>query len=129
MNRWIRTITAVAVIAIAMVVFFEYRESKQTEAWNRLGSALGQANPVEALEIAREASVGTEAEPWIALDLTLALYEEGSLDDLQRAAQVAQSTVKGYPGHPASKLLSEVLPALKSYAADSQAAAVPGTPN
>jgi len=126
MNRWIRTITAVAVIAIALVIFFEYRESKQTDAWNRLGNALGQANPVEALEVAREASVGTEAEPWIALDLTLALYEEGTLDDLQRAAQVAQATVKTYPDHPVSKLLSDALPALMSYAA---AAPASGTPN
>jgi hypothetical protein len=127
MNGWIRTITAVAVIAIAVVIFFEYRESKQTEAWNRLGSALGQANPIEALEIAREASGGTDAEPWIAFDLTIALYEEGSPGDLQRAAQVAQAAIKDYPDHPVCKLLSEVLPALRSYAADSQTA--PGTPN
>jgi len=116
MVRWIQVVTVLAVIAITLVIISEYREHKQFKAWNGLGDALAQENRVEALEIAREASGGTNAEPWIAFDLTMALYQEGSAEDLQRAAQVAQATIQEYPDHPVSKLLAGLLPALKSYA-------------
>jgi hypothetical protein len=116
MNRWIQAATAAAVIAIVFVIFVEYQKSSEAAAWTRLGEARTQENLIDALESAREATTGTEAEPWIAFELTMALYEEGGAADLQRAAQVARATIGEYPGHAVTKLLEGLLPALDSYA-------------
>ena len=115
MKRWIQTAAVVAVIAIAFVIFIEVRRSSEAAAWSRLGEARASADPVTALESAREATAGSPAEPWVGFDLTMALYEEGSAEDLKRAAQVAQATIDQDPDHPASKLLESILPALASY--------------
>jgi len=115
MNPWIRLAIIVAVAATIMVAIQEWRVSATMAAWDQLAAARVGESPVASLESAREAADGTDAEPWAAFDLTMALYREGTRADLQRAAQVARATVEEYPDHAASRLLQDVLPALESY--------------
>lgn len=119
MNRWMQAAAAITVIAIAVVVFIEYREGNESAAWTRLGEARAQEDLVAALESAREAASGTSAEPWTAFDLTMALYEGGSAEEMERASQVARATIDKNANDAVSELLESIMPALESYSAAS----------
>ena len=115
MNPWFKLALAATLAAIVIVFIRDSMSQGEADAWSRLAEARVQEDSVEALERVRESADGTASEPWVAFDLTMALYDKGGAQDLKRAAQVAQATLTEYPDHAVSTLLKDLLPALKSY--------------
>lgn len=115
MSIWIKAAIAVAAVAIIVVVFTAQRAASREAAWSQLAAARAGNFSVEALEDAREAAKGTDAEPWIVYRLTYSLYLEGTPADLERARQVASAAVQDYPDHALTPMLQDMLEKIGSF--------------
>ena len=115
MNRWIQAAVGLAVLAIIFVLISETRAAGERDAWAAVALARFEEDPIPAMESAREAAAGTPAEPWASYELAMMLYDEGGASELQRAAQVAESTIAEHPNHAVTGLLQKLLGALKTY--------------
>ena len=115
LRRWLAIGGIIAVLATVVVVFQEMSASSEQEAWASLDATMASEEPIPALESAREVTRGTSAGPWASYQLAVALYEEGTVADIQRAEQVAQSSISENPGHATTELLQKLLDVLKTY--------------
>jgi len=115
MGTWIKVAGVLALVAIAAVVVIDQMQAADDKAWDYYAEARAGNFTPEALENAREASKGTDAEPWVNWRLAMALYATGSAEDLQRAQQVAESSIQAYPEHQTTAWLRDLVAALKTY--------------
>ncbi len=116
MPKAFQVIIAIAVVAILVLVIQQQRKSADEAGWTALAVAAGKGGNVEALREAAADSKDTSAEPWVAVQLATALYDEGGPANVEQARVVARQALERFPDHPASSLLSSLLAALDSLA-------------
>ncbi|MBM4131900.1 hypothetical protein FJ250_12890 [bacterium] len=107
----------IAVLAVIGLVVLQQRHAADEAGWNALAVAAGKGGNIEALRKAALNSKDTTAEPWVAVQLATALYDEGGPANFEQARVVARQALERFPDHPASSLLSNLLAALDSFAA------------
>ncbi|MEO8453102.1 MAG: hypothetical protein ABI647_25150 [Gemmatimonadota bacterium] len=111
-----KALIVAAVIAIAIVVFRSQSQADEQSGWAQYGAAEAQGLTVESLESARDQTRGTTAEPWIAYQLAVKLYESGGPGNFDRSKQVAQEALSAFPEHPIAERLRHLIAVVGSYA-------------
>lgn len=109
-------IIALAVVAVAGLVIHQQRTSADDAGWTALAVAAGKGGDIDALREAAVDAQGTTAEPWVAVQLSTALYDAGGPANVDQARVVARQALERFPEHPAASLLSRLLAALDSLA-------------
>jgi hypothetical protein len=110
---WARLGLVISVTAILVIVVRDRLEASETTAWDQLAAARMDGFTAEELEGVWREVGGSSAEPWAAFHLAMTLYDEGT--DLDRARQVADSTMKSFPDHATAPMLGRLIEALDSY--------------
>jgi len=116
MHPLFKILLVAAVLAIVVVVFQSQRQDENQSGWAQYGAAVTQGLTLEALESARDQTRGTSAEPWVAYQLAVKLYESGSRANLDRSKQLTQDTLGQFPAHPSVPWLRRLLAVTDSYA-------------
>lgn len=116
MHPAIKLLVAGAVIAIVIVIFQSQRQEDEQSGWIQYGTAEAQSLDVAALEAARDQTHGTSAEPWVAYQLALKLWEAGGRTNLDRSRQIAQEALDRFPDHPAAARFRRLVEVVESYA-------------
>jgi len=104
---------AIAVTAILVVIVRDRLDARDLSGWETLAAARVDGLTAEELEQVWIEVDGTSAEPWAGYYLAMQLYTDGT--DLDRAHQVADSTIRAFPGHAVAPMLDDLLAALDSY--------------
>jgi predicted Zn-dependent protease len=110
-------IIGLAIVAVVGLVIHQQRKSSDDAGWTALAVAAGKGGDIEALREAALDAKDTSAEPWVAVQLSTALYDAGGAANVDQARVVARQALERFPGHPAASLLSSLLAALDSLAA------------
>lgn len=103
-----------AVVAILVLVFREQRQAADAAGWEAYGQAERAGDTIEALRDAAQSAKDTSAEPWLAVRLSLALYEEGGESNLDQARSIAQQALERHADHAAAAHLSKLVAAIDS---------------
>lgn len=113
MNPWVKVLCGAALVAIVIVVWVERSAAADRQLWSDLHVA--RTASVEELEDLRVTARGSDVEPWISLELALQLFENGDLESIARAGQVAAEALESHPDHPCATDLEEIRTAAESY--------------
>lgn len=114
MPKPLHLLLAVGLLAVVALVIRQQQEAADAAGWEALGRAERAGDTVEALREAAQAAKDTSAEPWTAVRLAQALYEEGSATSLDQARTVAQQALERHADHPAAAHLSKLVAAIET---------------
>ncbi len=122
MHPLFKVLIVAAVLAIIAVIYQSQQQADDQSGWSQYGVAEAQGFTVEALEAAQDQTHGTSAEPWIAYQLAVKLYESGGRANLDRSLQLAKETLRMFPDHPIAERLRNLIQMTDSYAGVADAA-------
>jgi len=115
--RAFQIIIGAALIAVLGLVVYQQRQATDDAGWTALAVAASKGGGIEALREAAQEAKDTSAEPWVAVQLATALYDEGAAASLDEARVIARQALDRFPTHPAASFLSSLLAALDSLSA------------
>jgi hypothetical protein len=114
MPKAFQILIAVGLIAVVVLVIRQQRHAADAAGWDAVGQAERAGGTVESLREASQSAKGTSAEPWAAVRLALALYDEGGASNRDQARSIAQQALDRFADHPAAAHLSKLVAAVDS---------------
>lgn len=115
MPPWAKGLIAATIVAIAVVVWVETSADAQKKKWSAFHRAARGETSLEDLEDFRRDAGNSGLEPWVSLELALQLYEQGDVEQIQRAGQVASEALAQHPDHAAAKQLEAIRDVAATY--------------
>lgn len=110
----IHLLLGAAVVAVLVLVFREQQQAADAAGWEAYGQAERAGDTIESLRDAAQTAKDTSAEPWLAMRLSLALYEEGGASNLDQARTIAQQALERHADHAVAAHLSKLVAAIDS---------------
>lgn len=115
MPPWAKGLIAATIIAIVVVVWVESSNEAKKQKWSTFHRAAQGETSLDDLEDLRRDSSADDLEPWVSLELALQLYEEGDVEQIRRAAQVASEALEQHPDHPIAPQLATIRDVASTY--------------
>ena len=115
MPPWAKGLIAATIVAIAVVIWVESSAEAKKTKWSSFHRAARGETSLDDLEDFRRDAGNGDLEPWVSLELALQLYEQGDVEQIQRAAQVAGEALAQFPNHPIAPQLEAIRDVATTY--------------